>query len=165
MSFAVSGALANRSLTTIRLARVSGIAHLSLPVNRSGSTKLGKCKTHFLVPYEVVDEEQRFAGFFEIYKISRLLHRSDLKISAKKRPNFCRNESEISFFIRVFSMNFAIFRRNFNENSPEFHRNVQEMTNCLDILRKSARKIRKMLEISGICEKVSFFISSFHSSP
>ena len=48
---------------------------------------------------------------------------------------------------------------------PEFHRNVQEMTNCLDILRKSASKIRKMLEISGICEKFSFFISFFHSSP
>ena len=39
------------------------------------------------------------------------------------------------------------------------------MTNCLDILRKSARKIRKMPEISGICEKFSFFISFFHSSP
>ena len=59
MSFAVSGALANRGLTTIRLARVSGIAHLSLPVNRSGSTKLGKWKTHFLIRYDVFDEEQR----------------------------------------------------------------------------------------------------------
>ena len=39
------------------------------------------------------------------------------------------------------------------------------MRNCLDILRKRARTIRKMLEISGICEKVSFFISFFHSCP
>jgi hypothetical protein len=36
-------------------------------------------------------------------------------------------------------MNFAIFLRNFDEILPEFHRNVQEMTNCLEILRKSAR--------------------------
>ena len=42
---------------------------------------------------------------------------------------------------------------------PEFHRNAQEMTKCLEILRKSARKIRNMLEISGICEKFYF---SFH---
>mgnify|MGYP004154210459 CR=1 FL=1 len=39
------------------------------------------------------------------------------------------------------------------------------MTNCLEILRKSARKIRKMLEISGICEKFSFFISFFIRLP
>jgi hypothetical protein len=66
-------------------------------------------------------------------------------------------------------MDFAIFRRKFDEilqtqNLPEFQRNVQEMTNCLEILRKSARKIRKLLEISGICEKFSFFSSFFHSS-
>jgi hypothetical protein len=73
-------------------------------------------------------------------------------------------------------MKFAIFRRNFNEilkeekneekkdcrNFMEFHRNVQEMTNCLDILRKSARKIRKMLEISGIKHFVRNFHFSFH---
>ena len=64
-----------------------------------------------------------------------------------------------------FSMNFAIFRRNFSENLPEFHRNCQETTKCTEILRKSVTKIRKMLEISGICEKISFFISFFHSCP
>ena len=58
-------------------------------------------------------------------------------------------------------MDFAIFRRKFDEILPEFHRNGQEMTKCLEILRKSARKIRKMPEMSGICEK---FHSSFHSS-
>ena len=65
----------------------------------------------------------------------------------------------IGFF--EISMNFAIFRRNFNEFLPEFHRNVQEMTNCLEILRKSARKIQKMLEISRISEKFSFLRSIF----
>ena len=64
-----------------------------------------------------------------------------------------------------FSLNFAIFRRNFDENLPEFHRNCQEMTKCIEILRKSATNIPKMLEISGICEKLSFFISFFHSCP
>ena len=41
----------------------------------------------------------------------------------------------------------------------EFHRNGQEMTECLEILRRSVRKFWTMLEISGICEK---FQSSFH---
>ena len=31
--------------------------------------------------------------------------------------------------------------------------------------KKCEKKIRKMLEISRICEKFSFFISFFHSSP
>ena len=47
---------------------------------------------------------------------------------------------------------------------PEFHRNGQEMTKCLDISKKSARKNRKMLEISGICEKIHFFLSFFRAS-
>ncbi len=55
-------------------------------------------------------------------------------------------------------MSFGIFLRNFDEILPEFHRNVQEMTNCLEILRKPARKIRTLLEISGFRE--IFF--SFH---
>ena len=46
-----------------------------------------------------------------------------------------------------------------DENLPEFHRNGQEMTKCLEIFGKNARKIRKMPEISGIGEK---FHSSFH---
>jgi hypothetical protein len=56
-------------------------------------------------------------------------------------------------------MKFAIFRRKVDEILPEFHRNVQEMKNCLDILRKFLRKIRKMLEISG-----KLFVQSFHFS-
>ena len=51
------------------------------------------------------------------------------------------------------------------EKMPEFHRNVQEMTTCFEILRKSARKIRKMLEISGIWEKFSFVLSIFIRLP
>jgi len=49
---------------------------------------------------------QHFYDFFEIYKICILLHRSVLKISAKKiHPNFCRNEKTKSHFLRVFRRN------------------------------------------------------------
>ena len=71
-----------------------------------------------------------FFRFFEIYNIFILLHRSDLKISAENRPNFCWN-----FFISSrFSANFAIFLRIFDEILPEFHRNVEEMTKKLTLL-------------------------------
>ena len=62
-------------------------------------------------------------------------------------------------------MNFATFRRKFDEILSELHRNYQEMTRCIEIFRKSVTKIWKMLEIFGICEKISFFISFFHSCP
>ena len=65
--------------------------------------------------------------FFEIYKIFIPLHRSDLKISAKSHLIFW------SFiFHSRFSIDFAIFLRNFDEIMPEFHRNVQEMTKNVD---------------------------------
>ena len=60
----------------------------------------------------------------------------------------------ISFHSR-FSMNFAIFRQKFHEILPEFHRNVQEMTKCISILRKSARKF-------GECTKIPEFVRNFH---
>ena len=64
-------------------------------------------------------------------------------------------------------MNLCDFRRKFDEiaeilkEMSEFHRNDQEMTNCLEIFGKNARKIRKIPEISGIGDK---FHSSFHFS-
>ena len=108
-----------------------------------------------------------FSGFSRSTRFAHFCTAQISKFQQKSlnRRNFWRNENEISFFHFRFSMKFAIFRRKFNEILPEFHRNVQEMKNCLDILRKRARKIRKMLEISGICAKFSFFISFFHSSP
>ena len=54
---------------------------------------------------------------------------------------------------------YKFIKKEFYRILPEFQRNGKEMTNCLEILRRSARKIRKMLEISGICEKFHF---SFH---
>ena len=83
---------------------------------------------------------------------------SNLKISAKNRPNFKRMKMKFHFSF-VFFDEFCDFLAKFDEILPEFHRNGQEMTKCLEILRKSARKIRKMPEISGIGEK---FHSSFH---
>ena len=61
---------------------------------------------------------------------------------------------------------FVIFLRNFDEILPEFHGNVQEMINCLEILTKSARKIRKMPEIiSGISEKFHILFHFFTRLP
>ena len=61
-------------------------------------------------------------------------------------------------------MNLRFFGNKFDEILPEFQRNGQEMTKCLDnlILRKCARKIRKMPEISGIGETFLLQYSSFH---
>ena len=56
-------------------------------------------------------------------------------------------------------MNFVTFLLDFDEILSEFHEKFQEITEVLNILRNSARKIRKnlMLEISGICEEIGFF--------
>ena len=82
------------------------------------------------------------------------------KFQEKTRPKFCRNETfsfSFSFSFQQKSMNFVIFLLNFDEILSEFHEKFQEITKVLNILRNSARKIRKMLEISGICEKFHFF--------
>ena len=42
------------------------------------------------------------------------------------------------------------------EKISEFHEKFQEIVKFLNILRNNARKIRKMREISGICEKFYF---------
>ena len=54
-------------------------------------------------------------------------------------------------------MNVVLFLLNFDEILSEFREQFQEIAKVLNILRISARKIRKMLEISGICEKFHFF--------
>ena len=82
------------------------------------------------------------------------------KIQGKTRPKFCRNETvsfSFSFSFQQKSMNFVIFLLNFDEILSEFHEKFQEITIVLNILRNSARKVRKMLEIYGICEKFHFF--------
>ena len=80
------------------------------------------------------------------------------KFQEKTRPKFCRNETfSFSFSFQQKSMNFVISPLNFDEILSEFHEKFQEITKVLNILRNSARKIRKMLEISGICEKFHFF--------
>ena len=84
------------------------------------------------------------------------------KFQGKSRPKFCRNETfsfsfSFSFSFQQKSMNFVIFLLNFDEILSEFHEKFQEIAKFLNILRNNARKIRKMLEISGICEKFHFF--------
>ena len=62
-------------------------------------------------------------------------------------------------------MNFVIFLLNFDEILSEFHEKFQEIVKILNILRNNARKIRKMLEISGICEKFYFVEWKFQWTP
>ena len=74
----------------------------------------------------------------------------------KKRGKIFRNLQNVSRFCRKW------------QNFPEFAKCLDilpEMAKCLEILRNSARKIRKMLEISGIREKLHFSFHFFHSSP
>ena len=116
------------------------------------------------------DSDQRLIlqGFSRSTRLAFLCTAQTSKFQEKTRPKFCRNETfsfSFSFSFQQKSMNFVIFLLNFDEILSEFHEKFQEITKVLNILRNSARKIRKMLEISGICEKFSFFISFFHSSP
>ena len=62
-------------------------------------------------------------------------------------------------------MNLVIFRRNFDGILSEFHGYSQKMMKCLEFLIKSARKMRKKAENSGIGAKFHSFISSFQSYP
>ena len=104
----------------------------------------------------------RVGAFFRIFRDLQDLHSfAPLrpKFQEKTRPKFCRNETvsfSFSFSFQQKSMNFVIFLLNFDEILSEFHEKFQEIVNILNILRNSARKIRKMLEISGICEKFQF---------
>ena len=87
-----------------------------------------------------------FAAFFEIYKSCILLHRSDLKISAKNASKIWLKWNEMNVHFISFSqksMNFAVFLRDFDKFLSEFHGYSQKITNLFQILRKNARKIWK----------------------
>ena len=105
-----------------------------------------------------------FCSIFDFSRSTRFSYFCTARISKnqQKLVNFLpewkksfHEWNEISFH-SFFSMNFAILLRNFDDFEAEFHRNTQEMTECLEILKKHARKIRKMLEIYGIYEKIHF---------
>ena len=101
-----------------------------------------------------------FQDFSRSTRFTFLCTAQTSKFQEKTRPKFCRNETfsfSFSFSFQQKSMNFVIFLLNFDEILSEFHEKFQEITKVLNILRNSARKIRKMLEISGICEKFHFF--------
>ena len=78
---------------------------------------------------------------------------------SEKPSNFLPEWKWNSIFHSRFSMNFAIFRRKFDEILPEFHRNGQEMTKCLEILKKMREKFGKLQKFP---EFVRNFIRSFH---
>ena len=103
-----------------------------------------------------------FQDFSRSTRFTFLCTAQTSKFQEKTRPKFCRNETfsfsfSFSFSFQQKSMNFVIFLRNFDEILSEFHEQFQEITEVLNILRNNARKIRKMLEISGICENFLFF--------
>ena len=62
-------------------------------------------------------------------------------------------------------MNFVIFLRNVGGILSEFHGYSQKMMKCLELLIKSARKMREKAENSGLGDKFHSFISLFQSSP
>ena len=110
------------------------------------------------------DSESRriFQDFSRSTRFKNLCTAQTSKFQEKTRPKFCRNETfSFSFSFQQKSMNFVIFLLNFDKILPEFHEKFQEITKVLNILRNSARKILKMLEISGICEKFHFPCSFF----
>ena len=109
----------------------------------------------------------RLGSFFSIFHGLQDVHTfAPLRFRnfSKNRQTFCRNEKMKFIFIACFRLLFAFFRRNLDEFWPEFHRNVQKMTNCLEILRKSDRKIWKMSKFRKFrnCDNFHFFISFFH---
>jgi hypothetical protein len=93
----------------------------------------------------------RFA-FLCTAQISKFQQKKNVQIFAGMKMKI-RN----FIFHSRFSMKFAIFRRNFDEILPDFHVNVQEMTNCLEILRKVREKF-------GKCYKFPEFVRNFHFS-
>ena len=113
------------------------------------------------------DSESRriFQDFSRSTRFTFLCTAQTSTFQEKTRPKFCRNETfsfSFSFSLHQKSMNFVIFLLNFDEilaqkKKSEFHEKFQEITKVLNILRNSARKIRKMREISKICEKFPFF--------
>ena len=71
-----------------------------------------------------LQENTRWKALDEIYKIYILLHRSDLKISAKI-VKFSGGMKKFNLIFSRVSMKFAIFLRTFDEilpqkNNPEF---------------------------------------------
>ena len=53
----------------------------------TGCVKLYRARSR-LYRSQILQPNAHFSAFFEIYKIYNPLHRSDLEISAKNRPNF-----------------------------------------------------------------------------
>ena len=117
------------------------------------------------------DSESRriFQDFSRSTRFTFLCTAQTSKFQERTRPKFCRNETfsfSFSFSFQQKSMNFVIFLLNFDEILSEFYEKLQEITKVLNILRNSARKIRKMLEISGIREKFLIFSNeSFNELP
>ena len=93
----------------------------------------------------------------EIYKIYRLLDRSDVKISAKKSSEFFQNlnsffkASRFSItFNKYFLSRLHCFTVNFDEILPEFRDTSQNRQKYIQIRIKFARSCATFPEISEI---------------
>ncbi len=95
----------------------------------------------------------RWKALDEIYKIYILLHRSDLKIPAKSRHNFGKNESiqnSSHSIFRKFDTKIAISLLNFDEIVSEFHGSVQKCPNSLRNAEKWKKNAKTSVKIPNL---------------
>ena len=113
---------------------------------------------------QILQQNLQFSAFFEIYKISIPLHRSDLKISQKDQPQFCQIENwnfnrnfrffhEKWYFSSKFRWNFVGISRTCSKN-VWIHWKFQK---CCKILTKNRWNFRNLWKIES---KISIFQST-----
>ena len=83
--------------------------------------------------------------------------------TSKFQQKIVKRFLSFSFSFRFWSLNLVIFPRKIDGILSEFHGYSQKMMNCLEILRKTARKMRKKAEKSGIGAKFHPFLSLFQA--
>jgi len=93
----------------------------------------------------------RVGEFFELYKICIPLHRSDRKISAKKRPHVCSIAYGIFNRFSFFHLNFAIFLTKIDELLSEFREQIRKVMKYVKIAIKFFIFPNIIVEISGQC--------------
>ena len=93
----------------------------------------------------------------EIYKIYRLLHRSNLQISTKKSSDFFKMNVHFSncrVFQNASPTNVAIFTLNLDEMLSEFRDTSQKIKKYIQICKHVAKSCAQFPEVSKIAEIV-----------
>ena len=116
------------------------------------------------------DSEKRriFQDFSRSTKFLCLRTAKTSKFQIKIVKLFWRNEMKFHFIpILVDELNsfFLEILMKISQNFTDIVRYSQKIMNCIEILIKTARKMRKKAENSGICAKFHSFISFFQSYP